>query len=514
MNLRHSLPPQGRTLNFAYRYGIAAAATACSALVRHSLAETLASAPYLGFYPAVVVSAALGGVGPGLAATFGSLFLVDFVFDRFDPADHGALVRQVIWVSASIGVSLLAGMLGAARQRAEQEAAAREGEAQLRELTQRLNYHIDNSPLAVIEWGADMRLTRWSGAAEHIFGWTADEVLGKRMGDFRWIHDEDESRVARLAAGLRDGTSPRRFSANRNYRKDGSVAHCEWYNSSLLDEAGKLRSILSLVLDVTDRVELEESLQQYSVMLETRVAERTAELREKDRLLLQQSRLAIMGEMLNNIAHQWRQPLNVLGLNIQRLALFYDLGGFDKEFLDTSIRDAMQLIHHMSRTIDDFRDFFKPDKEKSDFSLAEAVQQSINLVGDGFRHHQIALTARLDGAARVNGYPNEFSQAILNILQNARDALLERGVAAGAITVASSVEEGVPVVTISDNAGGIPEEIMDRIFDPYFSTKGLNGTGIGLFLSKNIIETNMGGKLTVRNGLDGAVFRIEMAGAG
>ncbi|GFE62822.1 ATP-binding protein [Geobacter sp. AOG2] len=511
MKLSDIATSQSTERSFTYRYGIAVAATALAALFGWLVPEAVDPEQYLGFYPAVVVAAALGGVGPGLIATFGALFLVNVVFDRFNPSDHGEVMRQVIWVAASVGVSLLAGKLRTARHRAEREAAAaRQGDEQLRELTQRLNYHIDNSPLAVIEWGPDMRLTRWSGAAERIFGWKAGEVLGKRLEDFRWIYDDDSPQVAQVVSDLQNGKNPSRFSANRNYRKDGSVVHCEWYNSSLLDDSGNLRSILSLALEVTDRIKLEEALQQYSEMLEIRVAERTAELREKDRLLLYQSRLAIMGEMLNNIAHQWRQPLNVLGLNIQRLALFYETGDFSKELLDSSTRDAMKLIHHMSQTIDDFRNFFKPDKEKSDFSVASAIQQSISLVVDGFRHHQIALKTRLDGNARINGYPNEFSQVILNILQNARDALVEREIADGTITVTSTVRDGISVITISDNAGGIPGEIIDNIFEPYFSTKGMNGTGIGLFLSKNIIETNMGGSLTVRNGPDGAEFMIEI----
>ena len=133
-------------------------------------------------------------------------------------------------------------------------------EEQLRELTWRLTYHVDNSPLAVIEWGPDMSLTRWSGAAERVFGWKADEVLGKQMEALRWIYEEDQAQVDEVSGELRTGANPRRFSANRNYRKDGSVAHCEWYNSSLVDESGRLRSILSLVLDVTEREQAEKAL--------------------------------------------------------------------------------------------------------------------------------------------------------------------------------------------------------------------------------------------------------------
>jgi len=130
------------------------------------------------------------------------------------------------------------------RKRADEE---------IRELSQRLSYHMTHSPLAVIEWGPDMRLTRWEGAAERIFGWKPEEVLGKRMEDFRWIYKEDAEHVEEVSGELQDGSNPRRFSANRNYRKDGAVIDCEWYNSSLVDDAGNLRSILSRALDVTDR---------------------------------------------------------------------------------------------------------------------------------------------------------------------------------------------------------------------------------------------------------------------
>jgi PAS domain S-box-containing protein len=143
---------------------------------------------------------------------------------------------------------------------AQDVTAANQAEQRLRELSQRLTYHVDNSPLAVIEWGPNMRLSRWSGEAERLFGWKAEEVLGKRMEDFRWIYTEDELQVAEVSADLQSGANPRRFSANRNYRKDGSVVHCEWYNSSLLDASGKLRSILSLVLDVTARKQAEAAL--------------------------------------------------------------------------------------------------------------------------------------------------------------------------------------------------------------------------------------------------------------
>lgn len=235
------------------------------------------------------------------------------------------------------------------------------------------------------------------------------------------------------------------------------------------------------------------------------------ELRTKERMLIQQNRLAAMGEMISNIAHQWRQPLNTLGLIIQRLPIFYGTDMFNKEFVTETSSDAMKLVNHMSATIDDFRNFFKPEKERIDFSLNKAINQAVSLVEVSFRSHRLQIALHMDGDPVVNGYPNEFSQVIMNILFNARDAIIENRRENGMIAIRSGKEDERVIICISDNAGGIPEEIVDSIFDPYFTTKGPDrGTGIGLFMSKVIIEQNLGGHLSVRNTSEGAEFRIEI----
>ncbi len=254
------------------------------------------------------------------------------------------------------------------------------------------------------------------------------------------------------------------------------------------------------------RREAEHALQE-----ETLERLRTAEtLREKEQLLIQQSRLAAMGEMINSIAHQWRQPLNTLGLTIQKSLLIYDTGDFNRMLLKANTDDAMKLIRHMSQTIDDFRNFFRSDKEKTAFSVNKAIRLTIALVDNALKNNRIEIVTRINDDPLINGYFNEFSQVLLNILQNASDVMVERKIVAGEITIAAAVENSRTVVTINDNAGGIPEEIIGRIFEPYFSTKGVQGTGIGLFMSKNIIETNMGGSITARNTVQGAEFRIEI----
>jgi len=152
----------------------------------------------------------------------------------------------------------------------------RQVEEQLRWALQRLRLHVENSPLAVIEWGPDFRISYWNKEAEHIFGWKAEEVLGLRLDEFSWVYEEDADQVRHISEGLLNGTQLRSVSANRNYRKDGSVLFCEWYNSSLQDDSGQLISILSFVLDMTDRKQTQDDLKESAQFL--RLAVKTAGL--------------------------------------------------------------------------------------------------------------------------------------------------------------------------------------------------------------------------------------------
>lgn len=235
------------------------------------------------------------------------------------------------------------------------------------------------------------------------------------------------------------------------------------------------------------------------------------QLRLKDQMLLQQSRMAAMGEMLGNVAHQWRQPLNLVGLKVQEIGLSCKLGAFSEELLDANVKKAMEILHHLSKTIDDLRTLSAPDKKKVPFLVNEVIEKTASLIGGSLKDLEITLETEIEGELRIEGFPNEYAQVLLNILMNSRDAFLERGIAQRRIKVRAFMEGGKSEVVISDNAGGIPEDIIGKIFDPYFTTKELGkGTGIGLFMSKTIIEKNMGGSLTVRNSGDGAEFRISV----
>ncbi len=272
------------------------------------------------------------------------------------------------------------------------------------------------------------------------------------------------------------------------------------------------------VIDITERRRAEEALDEkrreldeINRTLETRIVQAVDELLQKERMLIAQGRLAVMGEMINNIAHQWRQPLNALGLVIQQVQFSYGSAAFSREFLEENASKCMELILHMSRTIDDFRNFFRPDKIMTTFHVNQVISQMVSLIEESFKAKRISIAFHAEGDPMITGYPNEYAQVLLNILMNARDAVVERNVRNPRISVRSFLDGDKPVVTISDNAGGIAGDILDKIFDPYFTTKGQDkGTGIGLFMSKTIIEKNMGGRLTARNTGDGAEFRIEV----
>jgi signal transduction histidine kinase len=233
-------------------------------------------------------------------------------------------------------------------------------------------------------------------------------------------------------------------------------------------------------------------------------------LSEKEQLLLHQGRQAAMGEMIGNIAHQWRQPLSALGLLLQQMSLNYQRGGFDKKYLDDCVRKATGLIHQMSSTIDDFRNFFKTDKKKVKFRVHAEVKRTLLLLEGTLAKQPMKIEVEATNDPFIYGYPNEFSQVLLNILTNAKDEFAKKSVIDPLVRITLSGENERTLVTIADNAGGIPEEVMGKIFDPYFTTKEpQSGTGVGLFMSKTIIEKNMGGSLTVRNNGPGAEFAIE-----
>ncbi len=233
---------------------------------------------------------------------------------------------------------------------------------------------------------------------------------------------------------------------------------------------------------------------------------------EQEQLLIQQSKLASMGEMIGNIAHQWRQPLAQISAIHMNMKITYDFNKFTKEYIDTKIKEANKLTSYMSQTISDFQNFFKPQGEKEEFSIEKACLDAYHILESSLKYHEINVDFNLIEDTNVFGYKNEYSQVILNVLSNAKDILIERKIQNPKINIEIKEGENFAIVKIRDNARGVEKDIINKIFEPYFTTRHkTQGTGIGLYMSKNIIERNMSGFINVKNVENGALFTIKVA---
>ena len=257
--------------------------------------------------------------------------------------------------------------------------------------------------------------------------------------------------------------------------------------------------------DVSDHERIKKELQK-------EVDEQIKKRLENEYLLMQQSKLATMGEMIGHIAHQWRQPLAELGGIFMNLDAANKFGELDDEYLDKKLKSANGLIKHMSNTIDDFRHFFEPNRSKTSFELKKYIENAIDIIRASLTFHHINLECNyLDDKIMIMGYPSEFSQVILNILVNAKDVLLEREIQNPKISLHVKREKDRVLIEIEDNAGGIDKSIIDKIFDIYFTTKSENeGTGLGLYMSRLIIESKLNATLLVENREEGACFMIKI----
>jgi len=399
---------------------------------------------------------------------------------------------------------------------------SKQAEAEVRESRKLLSAVIEGTSDAVYVKDLDGRYLHFNSAASRYTGKCHAEVLGK---DDTFLFPPEEARA--LMKRDREVMAARATATFEETLTDATGKQIMFLSTKgpRFDDDGNVTGLFGIARDITELKHAKKALQKANDELELRVTERTGELeaeaakriraieelREKDKMLIQQNRMAAMGEMLGYIAHQWRQPLNLLGLMVQQLGLLRDTGELSREVLDENIAKVMDIILHLSNTIDDFRDFSLPDKEKCLFSVDQVLAKTVSLIKESFNEHQIHLDIDSSGDVQTKGYPNEYAQVLLNILMNARDAFQEQRAADPRVTIRSFTENGKAVVTIRDNAGGIKDEIIDKIFDAYFTTKLLGkGMGVGLFISKTIIEKNMAGRLTVNNVENGAEFRIEV----
>jgi len=245
------------------------------------------------------------------------------------------------------------------------------------------------------------------------------------------------------------------------------------------------------------------------------VQEETAKRLEGEKAIFRQSKLALMGEMLGAISHHWRQPLNAIGIKIQDVYYAYKNNEINEAYLKHFTDSSMAIVKDMSKMIDDFRNFFAPNENKEEFTIENAIDDTLRLLSAKLANGAIETMKAYDNPQNKNyfGFRQEFQQVILNIVSNASDAIISNndGASPRFIKIETSYSEDSAKIIIEDSGGGIDDGIRDRIYDPYFSTKEQGkGVGIGLYMSKEMVERQMGGKLYDEKGEFGARFIIEL----
>ena len=276
----------------------------------------------------------------------------------------------------------------------------------------------------------------------------------------------------------------------QNMAKDGSTFYVNTTVVPILDKDGEIEEFIAIRYDVTKEVELR------------------LENEQKQKLLFLQSRQASLGQMIANIAHQWKQPLTELNLALFNLKKSFDTNSSEefKKYYD----DSKNIVKNMSLIIDDFMNFFKPEREKQSFMISEAIDDAIIIVSKVLETEKIKIEKNIKDIELI-GISNELSQVIINIIQNAKDAFKQNNIKNKKIKINTYVTDDKITIDLEDNAGGIYPEVLDKIFEPYFTTKHSSvGTGLGLFVASMIIEQTFDGVLSEKNSDNGAIFTITI----
>lgn len=352
-----------------------------------------------------------------------------------------------------------------------------------------LRMAIEHAPISFVITDIDGNIEYVNPAFTAVTGYTYEEAIGQNP------------RI--LKSNLTDGqdyenlwntiSSGKMWSGTfKNINKNGEEFWELAFISPIFSEDnGKIIKYLAIKQEITKEIFLKK------------------ELHNKEELMIAQSRHAAMGEMISMIAHQWRQPIAVIAMGANNIMADIELDMLNNESLKDGLNEIITQTKYLSQTIDDFKNFFKPNKEKDLVSVQEVIEEALKVMGKLLESINITVIQEYKSNIQIYTYSKELLQVFINIIRNAKEALREKKEDNRIITINEYLKNDNIIIEISDNAGGIEENIIGKVFEPYFTTKKEVGTGLGLYMSKTIIEKHMNGKLTVYNKPAGACFKIE-----
>jgi len=322
-----------------------------------------------------------------------------------------------------------------------------------------------------------------------IVGYTKKELLKIQFHDI--THTEDLNRELEFIKQLLHGEISFYEIQKRFIHKDGSIVWVNLFTALIKDEYNVAKYFVSVIQDITE------------------FKETTTKLHEKEEMMLAQSRQAAMGDMISMIAHQWRQPISIISMEANSLEADLELENeISKETLSHLATTIATQTQHLSKTIDDFRNFFKPNKEVQSTTLNNIFSNIKSLIQKSLDNNGITLSIKIEEDYKILTYKNELVQVLVNLILNARDAIEERATSGGKIDIEVIKKESKVFIEVCDNGVGISEELFDKIGEPYISSKGKNGTGLGLYMSSVIVTKHLQGSLTWKNISDGACFSV------
>ncbi len=388
---------------------------------------------------------------------------------------------------------------------------------QLKENQEKLQTLFDIAPVLLNSFDNEGKITYWNQECEKIFGWSFEEIKNHPAPIKLFYPDPQDQEK------LIESFNKRNYNKYEEWypkTKEGKTLITMWANVKLPTD-----EIINIGYDITNQrqneLALKEKTEQLRIAknklemlnnsLEEKIKEEVSKNTKQQVVLMHQSKLAQMGEMIENIAHQWRQPLAQINSSVLLVDIALAKNNIDDTMIEEKLLEIESLTAYMSKTIDDFKNFFNPDKQKSIFDLEDAIEKSLDIVKGSINTHRVAVEIDIDRELKCHCYLDELQQVILTLLNNAIDALILKAIESPKIYIKAYKEDENILIDIQDNADGIPEDIIDKVFEPYFTTKHkTQGTGLGLYMAKMIIESGLEGTLNVENKLEGACFIIQI----